>query len=387
MNQHDWNQLLNDSGFINDLKEFINDYSDVSDSIVDFIKDDSIFKDALNASGSIGQILNLSLSFFKILNRSKKKEQTKNLEYVTLETLRETLNKLDIKLDDINLGQHFKKNILKSLFKIQKDNQSNDTNSIYSIPIIATFRSNIFNIITNSKLQEIVNFSFYFDTLLYKKVKDDTKFKGLRDSLDSADTQTSRAKYLNSILEKINKPLKVDGKRIQDYYIKNRTIEITNEENDQSDDCWNMKDIDYEYLYKEGNEFSLEQFLRAGREDNTRFIVSSFGNGKTSYSKNLFIEILRNHFLSPDNRFFPIYIELKNGPKNAYENYDLRCLVTNIIKPRNENILIIADGLDEYQGNRKILLEELDNLLKRRCSHQGEYRRYSYPQSEKNSHN
>ena len=118
------------------------------------------------------------------------------------------------------------------------------------------------------------------------------------------------------------------------------------------------------FISRDKNRFEIDYFLRSGIEDRTKFVVSPFGNGKTSFAKQQLLKKQIEQYLRYDSPWLPIYIKLINGVENAYGELGLKELIVDFLKPNDKKILLICDGLDEYPNDGKKLLKDIDSILK-----------------------
>jgi hypothetical protein len=86
------------------------------------------------------------------------------------------------------------------------------------------------------------------------------------------------------------------------------------------------------------------------------FIAAPFGTGKTSFVKYTVIK-MAEYYLSGQDNWIPIYLPLNQKQKFGIiytpDNTIYQDL-NNDIKPQDEKVLIVCDGLDEYHESDKI---------------------------------
>ncbi len=149
------------------------------------------------------------------------------------------------------------------------------------------------------------------------------------------------------------------------YYVENRLVELKHSQQHelQYKDNIKLSDSEYEKMYNANSDFDINKFLEDDEYDNTRFILAPFGNGKTTFAKHIVKQYIEK-FHQPANtkRWLPIYIPLKAWPE-VFPNMTLEKLIKDIIKPTEENIFVICDGLDEYSKDKKEVLEQIDKLM------------------------
>ena len=156
-------------------------------------------------------------------------------------------------------------------------------------------------------------------------------------------------------------PNKIDGKPLSEYYVESNAVIMPI-------NTWSKSYKDIEIEINKYPSWNIEGFLN----DPSQGIVvigAEFGTGKTSYARYI-THLYANRCLSNGSDYFPILVKLRSGLNNVYGTHGLDYvlnIVTNDSQNKDRKILLILDGLDEYKG-------EIRELIERINSYQGEYR-------------
>jgi uncharacterized protein YjbI with pentapeptide repeats len=353
------------------IKEFIDSLSKYSDEITQAIESDD-FKKVLKDAGLVGSTINLAISFYEIIS-SKEKDDSYYINKVALKVYKEASESVGIDLNKYRLEKEDEKKFLKSLFTKATEKDFTGGSSIYSHPIIVEFKNSLYNILKGQNEDyKWIDFVISFDVMLYEKVKGDSKYEKIKVKWKAKELIYKRKQYFKEVLEFINKKNTIDGKNLFSYYIENRLIELDHKEHSQLhyEDNIQLADSEYERIFDNSssiginkNRFDIDKFLNYNEFDNTRFIIAPFGNGKTSFAKHLARLYIKKFYYEAENRWFPIYISLKEWDKEVFYDKTLEELIRDIIKPQDENIFLICDGLDEYPNNKEELLKKINNVI------------------------
>ena len=160
--------------------------------------------------------------------------------------------------------------------------------------------------------------------------------------------------YLKTVKNDFEEKKPIDGKSLSSYYVES-SFKLTKRE------TWNKKDEEVE-----GEEWKVEDFLKDDKR--WRIVIgASFGLGKTS-----FVKYLANKFadlcLSNESEcsYFPIVVNLSGLEDvkscSVYNQENLDYFISNIIENESRNMLLILDGLDEYEGEIKDLFNYITEL-------------------------
>jgi nucleoside phosphorylase len=167
-------------------------------------------------------------------------------------------------------------------------------------------------------------------------------------------------KMLREYLEEVKKGFEeksfIDDKSLSEYYVES-SFKLTQGE------TWSKKDMEVG-----GEEWKIEDFL----EDTKRWYIvigAPFGSGKTSFAKHLAKKLAETLLenMSDHNRYFPILVKLREVDDiksyGVYAQNNILALL-NDIRAENDRrrILVILDGLDEYNGDIKDLFNYLAEL-------------------------
>ena len=134
-----------------------------------------------------------------------------------------------------------------------------------------------------------------------------------------------------------------------------------------------LSDSEYEKIFNDDNKFDVDKFLDSDGYDYTRFILAPFGNGKTTFAKHIVKRYVEKFYQEANmNRWFPIYTPLNKWPE-VFPSMKLEKLIKDIIKPMEDNIFVICDGLDECPEDKKEVLEKIDDILSRYSNDDNSY--------------
>ena len=158
--------------------------------------------------------------------------------------------------------------------------------------------------------------------------------------------------YLETVKKDFEEKKPIDGKSLSSYYVES-SFKLTKRE------TWNKKDEEVK-----GKEWKVEDFLKDDKR--WRIVIgASFGLGKTS-----FVKYLANKFADLYNKnkdsYFPIVVNLSGLEDvkscSVYNQENLNYFIPNIIENESRNVLLILDGLDEYEGEIKDLFNYITEL-------------------------
>ncbi len=164
------------------------------------------------------------------------------------------------------------------------------------------------------------------------------------------------ADYLQYVANEFTKPRSIDGKSLSDYYVEPivRLMDVK---------TWNTPS---DQLWYEGEEWDVTKFLTGRRENWYTVIGAPFGSGKTTYVLYLAWKMSMS-LLKGENAYggyIPVFVRLRglrsleDGNIYYQENLDsvLRLITGGDTSRR---ILLILDGLDEFEGDLRDLLREI----------------------------
>ena len=220
-----------------------------------------------------------------------------------------------------------------------------------------SFYGSIGNGISVGKAFEIAKNELALRNLRYRNLQILTK---PRIKIDDIFLVESEDEILKKYLEWIISNISLKNDSIEDKYICNReVIEITNFKD------WKSNNIIIRSKYeRKDTEIVLKKFF----DDPTKtclIIGGPFGSGKTFLSKQI-SENYAKSILKDNTSYIPIYIEMRRGLTSIYNGMSfVRFLNMTLNNNRNKKILLILDGLDEYQNDIKKILEyDIDDYLK-----------------------
>jgi len=183
--------------------------------------------------------------------------------------------------------------------------------------------------------------------------------KKVREFLPRQAQRQEQVRLLEYMAWYFTEPNKIDGKPLSEYYVENNVVIMPI-------NTWSKSYKDIEI--NKYPSWNIEDFLN----DPSQGIVvigAEFGTGKTSYARYI-THLYANRCLSNGSDYFPILVKLRSGLNNVYGTHGLDYvlnIVTNDGQNKDRKILLILDGLDEYKG-------EIRELIERINSYQGEYR-------------
>ena len=160
--------------------------------------------------------------------------------------------------------------------------------------------------------------------------------------------------YIIFVEEKNREKYHDENKLLSDYYVQQKMIRV-----DQAE--WNS-----EYMSSSSRDtiFNFDDFFNDQREYRA-IIGAPFGIGKTALSKSKVSEYARKYKLSQSN-WIPILVILRHGVNGIYHQYSLEDLLAFIYDhAENDNVFLILDGLDEYSGNVKDLLNNIQDYQRK----------------------
>ena len=139
----------------------------------------------------------------------------------------------------------------------------------------------------------------------------------------------------------------IDGKSLSEYYVENKAYVVDKKTWDQDE-----KEIEKK------SEWTLESFLRSS--DPIAVVAAPFGIGKSSLAKKLAYESATKFIENPTDPYsrVPIFVPLESSLEatcnhNSLEN-DLERISLYSSRKKDQNILVILDGLDELPDDRPI---------------------------------
>jgi len=183
--------------------------------------------------------------------------------------------------------------------------------------------------------------------------------KKVRELLPRQTQWQEQVRLLEYMAQYFTEPNKIDGKPLSEYYVKSNSVIMPI-------NTWSKSYKDIEI--GKYTSWNIEDFLNDPYQGIV-VIGAEFGTGKTSYARYI-THLYANRCLNNGSDYFPILVKLRSGLNNVYGTYGLDYvlnIVTNDGQKKDRKILLILDGLDEYKG-------EIRELIERINSYQREYR-------------
>jgi uncharacterized protein YjbI with pentapeptide repeats len=359
------------------IRDFFKVGKDVTDAFKDIVNQDtSNIKNSITEAGGLISLVGIGLTLYEKYQHSKKSPVQKafaSLMNFVFQTTNELLK--DVKEKEGREGRaKFEYNwkiMQEEIFKPFEEN-SDWNRHLPDHQAIIDFKKKVMQYLKaqNYDTEKIKDFSWAF----YLKLEDATKDNRLIEFNEySSIVQQSKdiVKYLEHVEGMKNFSLEIDRKPLSSYYVKDRDAVLTN-----VDDTWASTDEEvgqkYQSNIKNVNEIIKQEL---GREGKSPVIIgASFGSGKSSLARMIASEYATNYLENVESaasfttgEYIPILVPLKNGLRVEYENSSLDNLLNTIVAPKNNpgantrEILLILDGLDEYNENEK-LVNKLDTL-------------------------
>ena len=234
----------------------------------------------------------------------------------------------------------------------------------YDHPVVKQFKETIINTLEENKLDDqYLDFETRFDIQFNNEIKQSSIFTRYQKEKELENRSDKRSKYYSWILKDLDKPNLIDDKKATEYYIRNRAIELDIKDKLNHKDNWNLLYHEAESLYDKDKEWKLEGFLNS--DDIIKVVAAPFGTGKTSFAKDATQKmIIKPKEMKLNDTWIPMYISLKSNLVSEYKSVNFYHELNNVIKPVEENVLLICDGLDEYSNAENIerLIDDLLNV-------------------------
>jgi hypothetical protein len=348
-------------------EEMLNKIVDVTESTEKWFQNKE-FDEILSKVGTIGHVIGLGLTIYKIYKKKKdkdlkpKEKAFASLIKVVLESAKVVLYDNDYEFKDNVI--EIKKELLADLFAAFTNDDFSGDYYLLNHKVVSNFRERLCDLLRKSNLpsDKISIILYDFNSTLEKKATDkaediaefykwwDTRknYKNLIDYLD----------YVRTVLKyEING---VDKKPWYGYYVKSKAFVLP----------MNTWKKDYEKIpTNSALKWSPDEFLKEERKGNWFTIIGApFGIGKTSLSKYIAIKCAEKYLDKPEDssNYIPIFVRLRYGLNNAYRNLDLKTTLEHIApegESKKRKILVICDGLDEYVGDIFTLKKELSEYV------------------------
>jgi hypothetical protein len=338
--------------------------------IAEFLKeliDDPAIKDKIGKAGTIGSLLIVGIEIYKDLrdrNETDEERAFKSLFIFTCQSAKESLEKLQI--DEIDI-KRYKEEEKKKLFETFTIIKTWNSLSLTDHPVIDEFRKFIYNLLKNEQeSSKIRNFTLRFNATLEEKADKEPSLSNFRTDIKIEQSIQGLVKYLKNLELFIYNRNTFDDRYLIEYYVENNALFV----NDL--DTWdesNEKLLSDEKYKNKTNSKSNKLIIDHITKEKSRYIVigAPFGIGKTSLS--IYIcSILASRYLGePENNhnYIPIFVPLKGNFRSVDDEGNSLDDILKIVAPNEEakkkNLLLICDGLDEYEEDASILKKILED--------------------------
>jgi uncharacterized protein YjbI with pentapeptide repeats len=240
--------------------------------------------------------------------------------------------------------------------------------NLLSHPVIDSLRSKFEVYLINKGYDKAIISSFIrrFNSEIENKAKDDNDIKKFREWWAIQQQNRDLVLYLEHIESMKNYSSNLDNKPLYAYYVEHNAAWV-----DLS--TWNWPENRVVERYS-NNIKSIKQVIHEyliSQDDRWYLIVgASFGTGKTSMVRMIASEYASICLDKGYNNQIPVVVFLKDEDLRVeYKQYSLDNILQFIVAPvnnqesRNRKILLILDGLDEYnKDGTKLLIHKLDEL-------------------------
>jgi uncharacterized protein YjbI with pentapeptide repeats len=334
-------------------------------NFTELIENDEIDKDLVRAGGLISLLgIGLKLYYNK---RKKSRSITEEIFDSLVETIfsatqdalrnisRKHLDSSEIKLD-LDIGT--KKELVSELFRSFEEESSGFFGSLISHPVIRKFKSLILmqleiKYATNDALTS--SFEREFDLILLLRIEEDSRLTKLNQITSERNSLEMYLRHLEAGFQTNEFSDLGKGSSGDNYYIEEREATLANTT------AWDFTDDEIRFEYR--SDITLvENIIKDFLDKPMRrylFIGAPFGIGKTSLVKNITSKYAST-YLKGKTPHIPVVVFLRKGLDYVYEDYDLDYVLNNSTGEErfDKQILLILDGLDEYQLDVNILVRD-----------------------------
>jgi uncharacterized protein YjbI with pentapeptide repeats len=328
---------------------FSEKFPDIANSIIKLIEDESLQK-TLSQAGTIGGLINIGFAIFnKIRSELKKPEELAFASFIKVifESARNSVPSEIINLSSIN--SQIKMEDILELFL------SNYISNYYYLPdhpAAKQFKNKIIQLMkeNDSSNEDIHHFVVNFNSTLLINAKN-SKLEELLNSWELKATNDKLIKYLAYLTSLLDEPNPVDDRAVSEYYIENKMIVIEKK-------SWQYSIDDISRF--EQKEWKFENFIDSTKK--REFVGAEFGTGKTNFAKKIAVGSAIK-YLRGKNTYVPIYVPLKRNLNNIFYDDGLEDIITIV---GDQKVLLICDGLDEYEDDPNTLIyTKLPNMFKK----------------------
>jgi uncharacterized protein YjbI with pentapeptide repeats len=356
------------------LRDFLSAGKDVIEALKDIATSDEQIQDRITQSGGIISLVGIGLELYdkyKDRNKTPAQKAFSSLLQLVFRTTQDLLK--DVKENEKHDFDYNWKTMQDEIFEPFEDNPY-WTEYLPNNPVVKQFKSKIIAQLRNQNYdsEKIDYFTRMFNIQLEANSGDDEGFKEFDKYRKIHQQYTSLVNYLESIENMNRYSLNLDGKPLSQYYVDHDAIASSLR------DTWTIRDevIRKNYVDQIKNETDVLEEQLLGQNARWYLVIgASFGIGKTSlvriiaskYATN-FLDNTENPELPTVDNYIPVVVFLRNGLRVEYGNNSLENLINSIVAPplneeaKNRNILMIFDGLDEYDSPNNFLMDKIDEL-------------------------
>jgi uncharacterized protein YjbI with pentapeptide repeats len=358
------------------IRDFFSVGKDLINTFKDIVNYDTGIKNSITEAGGLISLVGISLELYEKYRDSKKSPEQKafaSLMSFVFQTTNELLKDVKEK-EGREAKAKFESNwklMQEDIFKPFEEN-SDWNDHLPDHQAVINFKKEVIQYLKAQgyETERIKEFSHTFNLELEGAIRDD-RLKEFYKYSSIARQSKDIVKYLEQVESMKNFSLEIDRKPLSSYYVKDRDAILTN-----VDDTWGSTDEEvaqkYQSKIKNVNEIIKQELGRLGKSP--LIIGASFGSGKSSLARMIASEYAANYLDNVESgasfttgEYIPIFVPLKNGLRVEYENFSLDNLLNTVVAPKSNpgsntrEILLILDGLDEYNGI-ETLVNKLDTL-------------------------
>jgi uncharacterized protein YjbI with pentapeptide repeats len=350
------------------LGDFIKKISDGAKSFGDLL-DKGVLKDDLGKAGTIGGLIVVGLDLYEQIKDKLQTDEGRafsSFYKVAFESAKESI---PAEIDRIPIAdvKSAKQELLQTFRKIKEDEWNG---YLPDHPAIIQFRTIICEILRRAQYNNLVqnshlisDFIFKFNITLADKADNDPDFKPFKKwstLIEQTKNLMRHLEYSRSLIYKTNT---IDQKSLDEYYVENDALFLTDLKTWGKEDDYFWKEKDYE-----GRESKASKLIRDFLRDEKWYtaIGAPFGIGKTSFAIYLTSDIASKYLKDPNNEYnyIPIFVPLKGKLKNIDDKQSsLEGKLRSIAgegEEKKRKILVICDGLDEYGKDETELMNDLE---------------------------
>jgi uncharacterized protein YjbI with pentapeptide repeats len=346
--------------------EILNKVPGILDSVGKWFQYPEV-KDLLAAAGTIGNLVNLGLAIYRIYERKKSRDLKSNekafgaLIRLILKSAKTTLSNNDFSIERFNNDR--KKDLLSNLFLLFSSNEYNWDHYLPNHDVVSNFRNSLFNFLLESELNnvQISKILVDFNQSVLQNAEESEEIAEFYSWNRRNENYNNLIKYLEFTKTTFKYEISnVDKIPWFGTYLPSNYAILPM-------DTWTKDYTRIPSHYE--SEWDEEVFLNKENSGKWLTIIGApFGVGKTSAVKYLTIHCAEKILKNPENtsNFIPVFVRLRYGFKNVYNDWDLDKTLENILSHGDEKkrkILLICDGLDEYIGDISILYRKLTNYI------------------------